>query len=106
MHFVDVVDALGVVVEDLRRDAQRIAFLDLAIVGDVRFEHEGHADLLTRVLPATAQLGAQRVGRLVEGDDIEADIHVPIPVDPLGQDSGTMDVERRAEIEVDDGVGG
>ena len=52
-----------------------------------------------------AELVAQRVGRLVEGHDIEADIHVAVPVDPLGQHGGAMDVERRAKIGFDHGVG-
>jgi len=92
------------VVEDLRRDAQRIAFLDLTVVGDVRLEHEGHADLLARVFPATAELLAQRVGRLVEGHDVEAHVHVAVPVDPVGQDGGAVHVERRAEVGFDEGV--
>jgi hypothetical protein len=57
---------LAIVVEDLGGDAQRIAFLDLAIVGDVRLEHEGHA-IFSRVYPSYSQLLAQDVGRLVEG---------------------------------------
>ena len=105
VHHVDVVDALGVVVEDLRGDAQRVAFLDLAVVGDVRLEHEGHADLVARVLPADAELVAQRVGRLVEGHDVEADVHVAVPVDPLGQHRRAVHVERRAEVGFDHGVG-
>ena len=75
------------------------------VVGDVRLEHEGHADLLARVVPAAAELGAQRVGRLVEGDDVEADVHVAVPVDPFRQDGGAVPVERCAEIEFDHGVG-
>ncbi len=96
--------ALGVVVEDLGGDAQRIAFPDLLVVGDVRLEHEGHADLFAGVFEAAAELGAQRIGRLVEGHDIEADIHVAVPVDPLGEDGGAMAVEGSAKIEIDHGV--
>ena len=47
---------------------------------------------------------AQRVGRLVEGDDIEADVHVAVPVDPFRQDGGAVPVEGRAKIEFDHGV--
>jgi hypothetical protein len=105
VHGVDEVQALGIVVEDLAADAQRIALLDLAVVGDVRLDHEGHADLLARVVPAAAELGAQRVGRLVEGDDVEADIHVAVPVDPFGQHGRAVLVERRGKIEFGHGVG-
>ncbi len=104
MHFVDVVDALGVVVEDLRRDAQGIAFLDLAIVGDVRLEHEGHAELVARVLPTAAELLAQSIRRFVEGHDIEAHVHVAVPVDPFRQDGRAVHVEWRTQIGLDQGI--
>ncbi len=97
-------DPLGVVVEDLRGDAQRIAFLDLAVVGDVCLQHEGHADLLAGIFPADAELLAQRVGRLVEGHDVVAHVHMAIPVDPRGLHGGAMDVERRAQVGFDHGV--
>ena len=104
VHGVDEVQALGVVVEDLGGDAQRIALLDLLVVGDMRLQHEGHADLVARVLPAAAELRAQRVRRLVESDDVETDVHVAVPVDPVRQDGGAMLVERGGEIEFDHGV--
>jgi len=97
-------EALGVVVEDLRGDAQGIALLDLAIVGDVRLEHEGHADPVARIFPAAAELLAERIGRLVEGDDVVAHVHVAVPVDPVGQHGGAVPVERRREVEIDHGV--
>ena len=105
-HLVDEVDALGVVIQDLGGDAQRVAFLDLAIVGDVRFEHEGHAELLAGVIPAAAELGTERVRRLVEGHDVEAHIHMAVPVDPVGQDGGAVDVQGRAEIGLDQRIRG
>ena len=42
---------------------------------------------------------AQRVGRLVEGHDVVADVHVAVPVDPLRQHRGAMAVEGRGEVE-------
>ena len=105
IHGMDVVDALGVMIEDLGGDPQRIAFLDFTVVGDVGLEHEGHTDLVPRVLEAAAELLAQRIGRLIEGHDVVTDVHVAVPVDPVGLNGGAVAIEGGAGVEFDHGVG-
>src|SRR6185312_14052328 len=100
VHRMEEVQALLVMVEDLRGDAQRVAGMDLAVIGDMRLEHEHHAEPMLDIAPADAELIAQGIGGMVEGDHVIADIHVAVGVDPVGADRGAMAVERRREIQL------
>ena len=98
VHAMEEMHPLGVPVQHLRGDAQRIAEPHFPVVGQMCFEGEHHAAPTGDIGRIATQLAAQRLGRLIEGVQIVRDVHVPVVVDPLRQDPGAMPVQRSGQV--------
>src|SRR5438094_5432019 len=94
IHLMNVVEALHVVPEQEGREPQRIALADLLVVGHVGLEAERGHMVLPSVRLVEADPPKELVGREVEHDQVVADVHVPVVVDPLGPDHIPVLVER------------
>jgi hypothetical protein len=92
------VHALGVVAEQQRREAQRLAAPDLTVVGDVRLQAERRHLVGAPVRLVQSHPGQERVGGEVEDHDVVAHVHVAVVVDPLGTDDVAVFVEGRGQV--------
>ena len=75
-----------------------IAQFDLAIVGQMGFEGEHHAAATLDIGGIASQFAAERLGRLIEGIEIEGHVHMAVVVDPFRQNPGAMAIQRRRQI--------
>ena len=98
VHRVEIVDALVVVGEQPRREAQRIAGPDLAVVGHVRLQTERRDRARGAVRGVEPHPGEELVGRVVEDDEVVAHVHVLVVIDPLRPHDVAVAVEGRREI--------
>jgi len=98
VHRVEVLDALVVVGEQPRREAQRIAGSDLAMVGHVRLQTERRDCARGAVRGVEPHPGEELVGRVVEDDEVVAHVHVLVVIDPLRPHDVAVAVEGRREI--------
>jgi D-lactate dehydrogenase (cytochrome) len=80
------VQPLGVMVEILRVDRNRVARLQLAEVGDMGFEGEHRGVAGGAIVAADAERGEELVERPVEEDMIIGQIEMAVIVDPGGLD--------------------
>ena len=71
----------------------------------MRLQDEDHAEPMLDIVPADAELVAERVGRLIEGDKVVADIHVAVAVDPIRPNHAAVAVERRGKVELGQRIG-
>ena len=94
-HRVRVVDALFVETYQMGGEAQRVAADHLAEIGNMRFEHEDRAARLSHMLRAKTDMRHERIGRVIEGEDVEGDVHVIVDVEPLGAHRLTVQHQRR-----------
>jgi hypothetical protein len=85
-HFLVVVDALRVEVEQARFEPQRIARLDLAQEVLVCFQRERGRAVALAVRLREPEEFEERLGRDVEHDVVIAHVHVPVVVDPFRAD--------------------
>ena len=95
---MEVLDALVVVGEQQRGEAQRVAGAHLAVIGHVRLQTEGGDRVrraMRRVQPDPVEEG---VGGVVEDDEVVADVHVRVVIDPLRPHDVAIAVERRGEV--------
>src|SRR5206468_4406479 len=95
IHLMDVVEALHVVPEQERGEAQRIAFAHLLVVAHVGFETERRHVMPPSVRVIETDPPEELIGREVEDDEVVADVHMPVVVDPLRPDHVSVLVERR-----------
>src|SRR5216683_2424116 len=98
VHLMDVVNALGVEIQQPRGEAQRVPLAYFLVVGDVGLETErGH---LPRppVRPVQAHEPHPLVGGEVEHHHVVAHVHVPVVVDPLRADDVPIRVEGRGNV--------
>ena len=65
--------------------------MQLRLVGDVVFEREGGPVIVVVVPESNA--GQHVLGRLVEGAPVIDDVHVAVPIGPLGRDDPLVDAE-------------
>ena len=82
-ELLEVVDALGVVVEQLERHAHRIAFVDLAQVAHVGFRREGRVLLRVEIVLTDAEQFVGLVDAAVEQHVVVGHVEVAVVVDPL-----------------------
>ena len=82
VHAVEKVDPLLVETQKLGREAQGIAQLDLAVVGDVSLDGEGGAVGARAISGVEADMVEERVGGVVEGEDVIGHVHVAVVIDP------------------------
>src|SRR5213594_969690 len=94
IHLMDVVEALHVVPEQHGREPQRIALTHLPVVSHVGLEAERGDVMLPPVRVVEPDPSKELVGRQVEDDEVVADVHVPVVVDPLRPDHVAVSVER------------
>jgi MFS transporter, DHA2 family, multidrug resistance protein len=85
-HLMEIVQPLGIRAEQMRHDAHPFAFAHLALIQRVRLRGEGRTASGIAVRLADAQHIVHQIRRLIEQDDIVGQVHVPIRIDPLGQD--------------------
>ena len=97
IHLMDIVEALHVVREEQRGETQRVPDPHLAVVGDVGLEAKGGHLPLAAVRLVEADPAEELVGREVEDDEVIADVHVPVVVDPPGSDHIPVAVQRRVD---------
>jgi len=69
--------------EDLHCDDVWIAFDNLALPGDMRFDGNRRTWMSTQVLLVQAEHVPERIDRLVESQQVIGDVHVVVVVDPL-----------------------
>src|SRR5436309_4195334 len=100
IQLADIVDALGVVAQQERGEAQRIALPDLAMVGHVGFEAERRQRPVPPMGGVEPDPAEELVGRVVEHHEIVADVQVPVVVGPFGSDHVAIAVERRVDHSV------
>ena len=91
-------DALGVVAEQERGEAQWVAAADLAVVGHVRLQTERRDRVALAMLRVEAHPAEELVGGEVEDDEVVTHVHVAVVVDPLGAHDVAVDVERGGEL--------
>src|SRR4030095_4382547 len=83
IHLMEIVDALRVVREQERREAQRIARPHLTMIGHVCLETNRGDLALLPVRRVETDPTEELVGRVVEDHQVIAHVHVPVVVDPL-----------------------
>src|SRR5262245_19456461 len=94
IHLMEIVQALRVVREQERREAQGIARPHLVMIGHVRLETKrGHLPLAPVRLVETDP-PEELVGRVVEDHQVVAHVHVPVVVDPLRPHDVPVAIER------------
>src|SRR5260370_9568071 len=71
--------------EDLSRHPHPLADQELALIAVVRLDDEGARLLDPAIIQAEAELVEQEIGRAVEQHDVIGQVHMAVPVDPLGQ---------------------
>ena len=98
VHLVEVVQALGVVTEEQRGEAQRVALADFAVVGHVGFEAEGGDARGAAVGLVEADRAEELVGGEVEDHDVVAHVHVAVVVDPLRPHAIAVEIEWRLNV--------
>src|SRR5262245_8088751 len=94
IHLMDVVDPLRVVPEQQGREAQRISLPYLPVIAHVRLKAERSHVAFAAMRLVETDPPEELVGRVVEHDQVVADVHVPVVVDPLGSDHVAVLVER------------
>jgi hypothetical protein len=92
------VNPLGVVIEQPRREPQRIARADFALVRDVRLETECRHASRPAMRLVEADEAEELVGREVEDHQVIAHVHVAVVIDPLRADDVTVAIERRLDV--------
>ncbi len=98
VHLLEEVDALVVVVEQAGLEAQALARLHFAQEGQVGFEREGRDAVRLAVLGGEAEELEEGLRGDVERDVVVAHVHVPVVVDPFGQDDGGGAGEGRGDV--------
>lgn len=69
--------------EQARRHRQLVPLHDLLTIGDVHLAHEHRAAGLPPVILAQHQAIERRIGRVIEDQHVEGDVHVAVVVDPF-----------------------
>src|SRR5262245_12644121 len=97
IHLMDVMDPLHVVPEQQGRESQRIALPHLLVIGHVGLEAERGRLMQPPVHLVETDPPEELVGRVVEDDEVVADVHVPVVVDPRRANHVAVSVERRLD---------
>ena len=80
--------------DDLRRDPHPRPDQQLALIEVVRLGDKGSELAVAAVIEPEPQFVEQQIGRLVEQHRVIGKVHVPVIVDPFGQDLAAKPVER------------
>ena len=86
VHRLDPVRPLRVAIDQLAGDAQRRPQQQFAMIGDMRVDRHGRETVRLDEVIAHAHRVIGRVEAGIEGQQVIADIHMVIAVDPAGQD--------------------
>lgn len=94
IHAEEVVDSFLIVVEQLKRNPNPIAFSELSQIGDMALESESGTNPTFRVSLAHAQPGREAIECQVESHGIATGVHVLVVVQPSRLDFHSEDFER------------
>ncbi len=92
MHGEKEVQPLGVGVDELGGDAQGVAFLERALIGDVGFEDVERVVGALPVRGADSETVEQHVARPIEDEHVIGDVHMSVIVDPIRWDGTAINV--------------
>ena len=82
-QLLEIVDALGVVVEQLERDAHRIAFVQFAQIAHMRFRREGRMLPGVEIVQPDAEQFVGLVDAAVEQHVVVGHVEMAVVVDPV-----------------------
>ena len=88
---------VGVVCEELRREAERIALAHFAVIRHVRLEAERRHAMRGAMFGIEPDPAHELVGGEIEDDHVIPHVHVAVVIDPLGPHDVAIRVERRVD---------
>ncbi len=93
IHLVIGEKPLGIEIEQARPEQQGIALHHFAPIGHVHIDDEGRTGVTQLVGGIEPDIVEKSIRRMVEGQDVIGDVHMPVVVDPFGQNGRAVQFE-------------